>query len=251
VSQSRVTVLRPSGDRLDVVGEVTGLGPTEQIRGVRFAGPRAYVVTFRQTDPLFVLDLSDPTAPRVAGELEIPGYSSYLQVLGAGRVLGLGQDATDTGRTTGFQESLFDVADPAHPTRLAQLVVPHSWSTAEDDHHAVLWWEPEQLLAVPIERWGSPVADQTYPSEGVLVTRVTDAGIEELGTIGHTGATSGPGAPCPPDANCVLAVVPAAPFAVPIERTLVAGGHLVTVSSAGVKVSDMATLADLAWIPLT
>ena len=115
VSESRITVLRRDGDALTTVGEVTGLGPTEQIRGVRFAGPTAYVVTFRQTDPLYVVDLSDPTAPRVAGELKIPGYSSYLQEVGEGRVLGIGQDATDTGRQTGFQESLFDVSDPTQP----------------------------------------------------------------------------------------------------------------------------------------
>lgn len=244
VSESRVTVLRRDGDRLGVIGEVTGLGPTEQIRGVRFAGPTAYVVTFRQTDPLFVVDLNDPTAPRVAGELKIPGYSSYLQEVGEGRVLGIGQDATDTGRQTGFQESLFDVSDPSSPQRLAQLAVPDTQSTAESDHHALLWWGPEQLLAVPVQSWG---ANQT---NGVLVTRVTDAAIEQLGIITHPSSTYGRGGPtpaCPPNASCAMPVQPEYAYPTQIERTLVADGKLVTVSTAGVKVSDMATLADLSW----
>jgi hypothetical protein len=262
VSQSLVTVLRRSGDELATIGQVSGLGPTEQIRGVRFAGPLAYVVTFRQTDPLYVVDLHDPTAPRAAGELKIPGFSSYLQVVGDGRVLGLGQDATETGRTTGFQESLFDVTDPSNPQRLANLVVPDAMSLAEDDHHAVLWWEPERLLAVPVTSWSadaiasdpdSPTSNG--PSSIVLVTRVTDTAIEQVGSISHPSApsTGGGSSPCPPNANCVMPIEPGGgggEWTPQIVRTLVADGRLVTVSSAGVKVSDLATLADLAWIPL-
>ncbi|HEY6533695.1 MAG TPA: beta-propeller domain-containing protein, partial [Acidimicrobiales bacterium] len=260
VTESRVTVLRLQDDELVTVGEVTGLGPTEQIRGVRFAGPLAYVVTFRQTDPLYVVDLHDPTAPIVAGELKIPGFSSYLQVIGEGRVLGLGQDATDTGRTTGFQESLFDVSDPGQPTRLANLVVPDSSSLAEEDHHAVLWWEPDRLLAVPVTGWGAGVragAEEisTVPGNAVLVTRVTDTAIEQVGTIRHPAVTTrgGGSSPCPPNANCVMPIEPdPATYAwnPPIVRTVMADGRLVTVSNAGVKVSDPTTLADLAWIPL-
>ncbi len=254
VSESRITVLRRDGDTLTTVGEVTGLGPTEQIRGVRFSGPTAYVVTFRQTDPLFVVDLSDPAAPRVAGELKIPGYSSYLQEVGEGRVLGIGQDATDTGRQTGFQESLFDVSDPSSPQRLAQLVVPYASSPAESDHHALLWWSPDSLLAVPVTNYGPPNADYTARS-GVLVTRVTDAGITELGVITHpsSGAYGGGTVPsCPPGASCTMPYSPDYEgYPTQIDRTLVANGRIVTVSSAGVKVSDKATLADQAWIPFS
>jgi uncharacterized secreted protein with C-terminal beta-propeller domain len=252
VSESRVTVLRRDGDSLATIGEVTGLGPDEQLRGVRFAGPQAYVVTFRQTDPLFVVDLRDPTSPRVAGELKIPGYSSYLQEIGEGRVLGIGQDATDAGRRTGFQESLFDVSDPTNPQRLAQLAVPDAQSMAESDHHALLWWAPAQVLAVPVQSWG-PAAADVAPRSGVLVTRVTDAGIQPLGTITHpaSAVTGGGSVPsCPPNASCP-SIAPDYSYATQIERTLVADGRLVTVSTAGVKVSDMGTLADQAWIPFT
>jgi hypothetical protein len=244
-SESRITVLRRDGDTLAAVGEVTGLGPTEQIRGVRFAGPTAYVVTFRQTDPLYVVDLSDPSAPTVAGELKIPGYSSYLQVLDESRVLGIGQDATDAGRATGLQESLFDVSDPSNPTRTAQLVIPGAYSTAENDHHALLWWPGADLLAIPVQSFG---AGDGQPFEGVLVTRVTDAEITSVGTITHPSDGTAYALPsCPPGAEC-----PPEPIAypTPIARTLVADGRLVTVSTAGVKVSDLTTLADISWTPL-
>ena len=188
----------------------------------------------------------------MAGELKIPGYSSYLQEIGEGRVLGIGQDATDTGRQTGFQESLFDVSDPSSPQRLAQLVVPYASSTAESDHHALLWWAPDSLLAVPVTNYGPPTADYTARS-GVLVTRVTDAGITELGVITHpsSGAYGGGTVPsCPPNASCVMPFAPDySGYPTQIDRTLVANGRIVTVSTAGVKVSDKATLADQAWIP--
>jgi uncharacterized secreted protein with C-terminal beta-propeller domain len=244
-SESRITVLRPDGDTLAAIGEVTGLGPTEQIRGVRFAGPTAYVVTFRQTDPLYVVDLSDPTAPTVAGELKIPGYSSYLQVLDEGRVLGIGQDATDRGRATGLQESLFDVSDASNPTRTAQLVVPGAYSTAESDHHALLWWPGSDLLAVPVQSFG---ADDGQPFEGVLVTRVADGEITSVGTITHPSDGTAYAVPsCPAGVPCVPQPIA---YPTPIARTLVADGKLVTVSTAGVKVSDLTTLADISWTSL-
>ena len=207
-------------------------------------------MTFRQTDPLFVVDLSVPEAPRVAGELKIPGYSSYLQEVGEGRVLGIGQDATDTGRQTGFQESLFDVSDPSSPQRLAQLVVPYASSSAESDHHALSWWAPDSLLAVPVTNYGPPNADYTARS-GVLVTRVTDTGITELGVITHpsSGSYGGGTVPsCPPNAFCLPVEPDDYAYPTQIDRTLVANGRIVTVSATGVKVSDKATLADQAWI---
>ena len=135
-SQSMVSVLERRGGRLTTVGLVDGLGRGEQIRAVRFLGPLGYVVTFRQTDPLYTVDLSAPTRPRVAGELKILGYSAYLHPLGDGKLLGLGQDADKNGQTSGLQLSLFDVSDPADPRRIDQLTVRGAWSDVEGDHHA-------------------------------------------------------------------------------------------------------------------
>ncbi len=94
------------------------------------------MVTFRQTDPLYTLDLADPAKPRMVGELKIRGYSAYLQPAGEGLMLGVGQDATSEGRVKGLQMSLFDVSDLAVPQRISQITLPQTYSDAEGDHHA-------------------------------------------------------------------------------------------------------------------
>lgn len=143
-SESSVTVMATAGDKLNVVGRVDGLGVTELIRSVRFMGEVGYVVTFRQTDPLYVLDLSQPTQPVVTGELKIPGYSAYLHPVGESLLLGVGQDADpDTGRVRGLQLSLFDVTDPTTPARVDTLGIgaldgdeSQVYSPVESDHKA-------------------------------------------------------------------------------------------------------------------
>lgn len=113
-----VVTLDTEGD-LDELGRLAGLGhPGERIQGIRFAGDVAYVVTFLQTDPLYVIDLSDPAAPVATGELEIPGFSSYLHPVGDGRVVGIGMAGTADGTLTGAQAQLFDVGDPTAPAVL-------------------------------------------------------------------------------------------------------------------------------------
>ncbi|MEJ7844934.1 MAG: beta-propeller domain-containing protein [Acidimicrobiales bacterium] len=113
-----VVTLDTEGD-LDELGRLAGLGhPGERIQGIRFAGDVAYVVTFLRTDPLYVIDLSDPAAPMATGELEIPGFSSYLHPVGDGRVVGIGMAGTDDGTLTGAQAQLFDVGDPTAPAVL-------------------------------------------------------------------------------------------------------------------------------------
>ncbi|MFZ4517047.1 MAG: beta-propeller domain-containing protein, partial [Microthrixaceae bacterium] len=141
VTRGRLTVLRPGADgTLDEVGRLDGLGPNEAVQAVRFMGERAYVVTFRRTDPLFALDLADPTAPRVLGELKIPGFSEYLHPVGDGRLLGVGSDADPaTGAVTGAKISLFDVSDPAAPRELDALVVPGARSEVADEPRAFTW----------------------------------------------------------------------------------------------------------------
>ncbi|SDC17133.1 Beta propeller domain-containing protein [Actinokineospora iranica] len=101
-------MLAQRGSALVRVGGVGGLGVGERIQSVRFLGPTAHVVTFRRTDPLCTVDLSDAANPRVTGALKITGYSAYLHPVADGRLLGVGQEATDEGRATGTQVSLFD-----------------------------------------------------------------------------------------------------------------------------------------------
>ncbi len=185
-SESVVSVLEARNDTLEVVGAVGGLGRGEQIHSVRFVGDRGYVVTFRQTDPLYTIDLSDPVNPVATGELKITGYSAYLHPLSDDILLGVGQEATEQGQTLGTQVALFDVSDPAAPTRIAQVVVPNAWSEAEWDHHAVL--VHDGVLALPYERWFEPSSDHPEGYEsGALVVGLGDRTLEVRGSVTQTG----------------------------------------------------------------
>ena len=138
------------------VGRVTGLGVTESIRAVRFAGDVGYVVTFRQIDPLYVLDLSDPTDPKQVGELKIPGFSRYLHPLSGGLLFGVGRDADPrTGQELGLQASLFDVSDPANPTQIAILPLgDDARSSVEFDHRAFRYHDGAAWIPVgPNNDW--------------------------------------------------------------------------------------------------
>ena len=183
-SESQVVVLEQQGRTLTEVGKVDNLGRGERIFSVRFAGDIGYLVTFRQVDPLYVLDLSDPTAPSVAGELKIPGFSTYLHPLGDGLLIGVGQDADDTGRTRGAKVSLFDVSDPAAPTELDVIVFPDGYSEAEWDHRAFLYWAPEEMVAIPLTRYGyNDDTDESF--FGAVALRVNRDGVAEIGRVSH------------------------------------------------------------------
>ena len=129
---------RPAGRRLREVGRVGGLGGGEQIYAVRFIGDTGYVVTFRQVDPLYTLDLSDPAEPRVVGELKIPGYSAYLHPVGEGLLLGIGQDATATGQTLGRPRLALRRLRPGESDASRRAVARRALqlSEMEYDHHA-------------------------------------------------------------------------------------------------------------------
>lgn len=126
----------------------------EQVRGVRFDGTRAYVVTFRTTDPLYVLDLANPADPRVAGELQVPGFSDHLVPLPGGLLLGAGRDADDTGRVTGLRFSLFDVQNPAAPTERGHVLAGGRYSgmALDSDRHAldIGVFGPQARVATPV-----------------------------------------------------------------------------------------------------
>jgi hypothetical protein len=187
-SESFVTTLERREGELVELGKVGDMGRGEQIHSVRFLGEVGYVVTFRQVDPLYTIDLSDPASPTVTGELKIPGFSSYLHPTEPGKLVGIGQDADpETGMTTGTQVSVFDVSDPADPLRTAQWTLPGGSSTAEGDHHAFLWWAAEDLLVVPMSSM-FPTEGGRHPGgwfEGAIGLDVTDAAIGERGRIVH------------------------------------------------------------------
>ncbi|MEU4741572.1 beta-propeller domain-containing protein [Actinosynnema sp. NPDC023658] len=225
-TQSAVTVLERDGAKLVQVGRLDGLGVGERIYGVRFAGPVGYVVTFRQTDPLYTLDLSDPADPRAVGELKITGYSAYLHPAGDGKLIGVGQEATGQGRATGTQVSLFDVSDPAAPTKLAGHHLPGANSEVEYDPHAFLYWPARDLVVLPVMTTPSVQEPAAPVTSGLLVLRLRDGAFSELGTVRHEESGYDPG----------------------IRRALVIGDDLWTVSVAGVRVSRIDGLAAQAWV---
>ncbi len=175
-SESTVYTLQRNGGQLQQLGKLGGLGKGERIYAVRFLGPTGYVVTFRQTDPLYAVDLRDPARPRLTGELKIPGFSSYLHPVDGDRLLGVGQDATGQGRVTGLQVSLFDVGS-ADPKRLDQQKIPHGWSEAEQDPHAFLYWPETRMLVVPYAAY-----DGGHRA-GALVYRVGTDRLEKIGEV--------------------------------------------------------------------
>jgi len=176
-SESFVAVLEQQGDQLVEVGSVGEMGKGERIFSVRFIAEAAYVVTYRQVDPLYVVDLSDPANPVVAGELKILGYSAYLHPIGEGRLIGIGQDATEEGRSLGAKVSLFDVSDPSDPREVDSFVMEDSYTDVEWDHHAFLYWAPEQIMVMPLQDWSDNFA-------GAIVLKLDD-GIREFGRIDH------------------------------------------------------------------
>ena len=137
-SDNGVVVLDEDGDRLVEVGRLRGLGPDEQIQSVRWFDDLAVVVTFRQTDPLYTVDLSDPEHPRALGELHLPGFSSYLHPIGGDRLLGLGTSGTGTPGGGG-KAAVFDIADPTRPRQLGEVGLDDAWLAAAEDPHAFTW----------------------------------------------------------------------------------------------------------------
>jgi len=185
-----VYTLDTVGDTLDVTGSLTGLAPGEQLYAVRFVGDKAYLVTFVQTDPLFDIDLSDPAAPVLLGELEIPGFSNYLQPVGDGLLLGIGQEREAGTPNTHVHATLFDVSDGSNPTQITRQYLTEntqwSWSDAQFDHHALLYSAEDGLLVVPVYGSGYDAETGTYSYEQLLkVMRVTPTGLEVIGDI-HT-----------------------------------------------------------------
>lgn len=245
VPESGVHVLATQGGRLTEIGTLSGLGKGERIYAVRFVGPVGYVVTFRQTDPLYTMDLSDPRHPILRGALKIPGFSAYLHPIDNKRMLGIGQNATQSGRISGTQVSLFDVGNLDDPARLASYTLAGANSQAEYDPHAFLYWPKDNLLVVPLQAWNMAVPESSGPggatgvasapmrqaTVGALLLRVSDSSIREVGFISMPADGQYGG------------------YNPPIERSLVIDRTLWTVGQTGVQANDLDSFARQAWLP--
>jgi uncharacterized secreted protein with C-terminal beta-propeller domain len=130
------------------IGSVKDLGKGERIYATRFIEDKAYVVTFKQTDPFYVLDLSDGKNPQLKGELKIPGYSSYLHPISKNIILGIGKEEGNV------KLSLFDVSAPENPKEISKYNLDEYWSEAENDHHAFLQDEKHKIFFIPGSKGG-------------------------------------------------------------------------------------------------
>lgn len=194
---SHVTVLKADvAGNLPQIGSLRNLAPGERIQGVRYVGERGYVVTFRQVDPLFALDLSDPTAPRVTDELKIPGFSSYMMPLGENFLLTIGRDGDEQQLNGQVAVQLFNVNDPTAITQTAKITPStqnsgYSYSTAEYDPHAFSYFPDAEnapvpgTLSVPLQDYNNSTGEGF---SGFLVVRVDPSAaspLTEIGRVSH------------------------------------------------------------------
>ena len=192
-THSVVSVLEQKGGALALAGAVDGIAPKEDIRAVRFDGDRGYVVTFKKTDPLFVFDMADPRHPKQAGELKIPGFSTYMHMMDATHLLTIGYDANDHDSFAYFDGVLlqiFDVSDPAKPTQTQRYKIGTRGSSSEalTNHLAFNYFAPKNVLAVPMTICegggdGSYGTDMTF--SGLMVFDTTVQGISERSRVSH------------------------------------------------------------------
>ena len=219
-----------------ILDSVHGLGPGERIFSARYLDERLYMVTFREVDPFFVIDLSDPERIEVLGELKIPGFSRYLHAYSEDVIIGLGRDASETGMQRGLKVSLFDVSDPSRPRELTSWISDerHVHSAAEWEHKAFLLDTRNDLLVIPISgsrTWVEPIGrdvEHRMPEQrdgGALVFTIREDSIELRGLVAHPGWSG-------------------------VERSLVIEDALYTKSQSLLRVNALDDLRTLSEVPL-
>ena len=209
---------------LEKVGETSYLAPGEKMYSSRFIGNKAYLVTYRTIDPLYVIDLSNPSEPTVLGELKIPGYSTYLHPYDENHLIGIGMETKETinrdsfgkvlstsASVVGMKMALFDVSDVYNPKQISSTVIGDSRTTSAilTNHKALLFSKEKELIAIPVnnykddfeintssDSYSSIISSYTnygkaYISEGYLVYKINlEDGFELKGTITHDLETS-------------------------------------------------------------
>jgi uncharacterized secreted protein with C-terminal beta-propeller domain len=232
---------------LNIVGSLEDLAPGEMIYSARFMGERGYMVTFRQVDPLFVIDLSDPTNPRELGYLKVTGYSDYLHPYDENHLIGIGKETTEEGEFAWYQGvkiSLFDVSDVSNPQEIDKLEIGDRGSDSPVlwDHKAFLFDKSRNLMVIPVLE--AKVDETKYSAEelawaygepvyqGAYVFHVSvDGGISLQGRITHIENIADP------EKEYYYYY---SPFAV--ERCLYIEDVLYTISQAKIKMNNLNSL---------
>jgi len=230
-------------ENLKTVGSVEDLAKGERIYSVRFMGEKAYVVTFRQVDPLFVISLENPEAPEVLGQLKVTGYSSYLHPYDENLIIGIGKEATEEGRVQGLKIALFDVSDVANPVLKANYEFKEQWSDSNAlyNHKAFLFDKEKGVLVLPISysiQTGVSGDQWRYPMykywQGAFVFNINENEITLRGKIDH-------------ETNSNESYY-YGPYTV--ERSLYMDNVLYTVSKSFVKANDLDSLDELNSVKL-
>jgi len=241
-SKNHVYVLDGS---LNTVGKLEDLAPGERIYSVRFIGIRAFMVTFRQIDPLFVIDLANPNAPQVLGFLKIPGVSDYLHPYDENHVIGVGRDASDEGRMRGLKLSLFDVTNPETPTEISNYIIGErgTYSEALNDHKAFLFSRERSLLAIPITMYDYRILEDGQSASdswaGAYVFNLDlENGFVLKGNVSHVSHTAAEGEKGYYD------------YGQTIRRSLYIDDTLYTVSESIVKATNLQDMAEIRVVEL-
>ncbi len=246
---------------LSVVGKLEGLAQNENLHAVRFMGDKCYLVTYQKTDPLFVIDLSQPRNPTVLGELKIPGYSDYLHPYDETHLIGLGKEALeaeegDFAWYQGLKLSLFDVGDVSNPIQLANVTIGDrgSDSLALTDPHAFLFDKSRNLLVVPLSLALVPEQSRQYGAsaygqtvwQGVYVYSLSvDGGFTLQDRISHLDP-----ALLGSDGNLKNTEDYYSTINNWVTRSLYIGNVLYTVSAGEVKLNSLSGLSQIAEVPL-
>lgn len=199
---NHVFTMGVNGGWLDLTGDAGELAPNEQIYSVRFVEGRGYVTTFRRVDPLFVIDLTNPTAPNKVAELTIPGFSEYMHPLDATHLMTIGRAADASGHVQGLQLQIFDVSNAQNPIVAQKFTYSNSeygYSDAENDHKAFTYFADQGMLAFPYYGYApsSTAPDGGMHSSLELFKVDTATGFSKLGSIDHTKlVASYPGGYC-------------------------------------------------------
>ena len=249
---SNVFCLEERDGALVTIGALRNIMPGERIYAARFRAEKGFLVTFEQTDPLFTIDLSDPTDPTLVGELEVPGYSTYLHPIDDDHLLAIGVGGDEWGSTWGISLSLFDVSDFAAPTRdfYTEVGDSSSYSDAQYNHKAFLYYEPFDLLSIPLSTYGwgdDDDVDDGFGEDdrkdgeefaGFYIYQVTvEDGFAQKGEVSHLGMEGEEGSD------------PHYWNAYPL-RSVVIGEGLYTISDVGLVVSSLPGFEELARIDL-
>lgn len=224
---NHVFALEEKGGALVTVGDVGDLAPGESIMSTRFVGDAAYVVTFLQKDPLFVIDMKNPRALSVLGQLTIPGFSSYMHPIDDTHLLTIGRDG-------GLALQIFDVTNPAAPTQSHKFVYTndYGYSEAESNHKAFTYFADKKLLAFPFTGYGPTSMKSTLE----LFKIDAAAGIQRVGAVDHTSFFG----------NTVNRGYCGGYYEPSVRRGIFLDNVVYSVSYGGVIANDATTLSSLA-----